>query len=80
MATTVKLDYKILFTGKMLECLENKCLNCNVLRLSTDYRKNCKIVSPESLAVYTVKFEHGGFSMQQDAEGMANSVDSDCSA
>ena len=60
MAMTVKLEYKILFTGKRLE---DKCSNCNVLRLSTDYRKNCKIVSPDSLAVYTVKFEHGGFSM-----------------
>ena len=43
--------------------LEDKCSNCNFLRLSTDYRKNCKIVSPDSLAVYTVKFEHRDFSM-----------------
>ena len=56
--------------------MEDKCSNCHVLRLSTGYRKSG---SPESFAVYIVKFQHGSFSMQQDAEGMANSVDSDCS-
>ena len=56
MAATVKLDYNFFSQGKRLE---DKCSNSHVLRLSTDYRKNCKIGSPESFAVYTVKFEHG---------------------
>ena len=44
------------------------------------YRKNHKISDTPKFAVITLKVEQDGFSLEKDAEGIANSVDPDQTA